>query len=41
MDLLERVLAKIDKIQETLNKKPVFLQKDKVKLKINIFKKLI
>ena len=41
IELIERVLSEIDKIQGILNNKPVFLQKDKVKLKNNIFKKLI
>ncbi|MFX1568708.1 MAG: Cdc6/Cdc18 family protein [Promethearchaeota archaeon] len=41
IELIERVLSDIDKIQGILNNKPVFLQKDKVKLKNNIFKKLI
>ncbi|MFX0104065.1 MAG: Cdc6/Cdc18 family protein [Candidatus Hodarchaeota archaeon] len=41
MELIEKVLVNIDKIHSIMNYKPVFLQKDKVKLKNNIFKKLI
>jgi len=41
MELIENVLSKIDKIHGIMNYKPVFLQTDKVKLKNNIFKKLI
>ncbi|MFX1454186.1 MAG: Cdc6/Cdc18 family protein [Promethearchaeota archaeon] len=41
MDIIEKVLSEIDKIQAILNHKPAFLQADKVKLKNNIFKKLI
>ena len=40
-DLVEKVLSKIEKINNILNYKPFLLQKDKVKLKNNIFKKLI
>jgi len=39
--LIEKVLSEIDKIDSILNYKPLFLQTDKVKLKNNIFKKLI
>jgi cell division control protein 6 len=39
--LIEKVLVQIEKIQGIMNYKPVFLQTDKVKLKNNIFKKLI
>lgn len=41
MELVEKVLVKIEKIKSIMNHKPVFLQTDKVKLKNNIFKKLI
>jgi cell division control protein 6 len=41
LELLEKVLGEIEKIGAILNHKPVFLQTDKVKLKNNIFKKLI
>lgn len=41
IDIIEKVLTKIDKIQAILNHKPTLLQVDKVKLKNNIFKKLI
>ena len=41
IDQIEAILAQIDKIQEILNYKPVFLQRDKAKFKNNIFKKLI
>ena len=41
MELIEKVLADIDKIQSIMNYKPVFLQTNKVKLKNNIFKKLV
>ena len=40
-DLMDKVLCGIEKIQMILNHKPILLQKDKVKLKNNIFKKLI
>jgi hypothetical protein len=40
-DLTERGLKKNDKIDRILNYKPVLLQTDKVKLKNNIFKKII
>ncbi len=40
-ELLVMVLLEIEKIKGILNHKPVFLQTDKVKLKNNIFKKLI
>ncbi|MHA1438323.1 MAG: Cdc6/Cdc18 family protein [Promethearchaeota archaeon] len=39
--LVERILKEIDKINSLLNYKPLLLQNDKVKLKDNIFKKLI
>ena len=41
IDIVEKVLSEIDKIQGILNHKPILLQTDKVKLKNNIFKKLI
>jgi len=41
IDIVEKVLYEIDKIQGILNHKPILLQTDKVKLKNNIFKKLI
>jgi cell division control protein 6 len=41
IELIEKALAEIDKIRGIMNHKPVFLQTDKVKLKNNIFKKLI
>jgi len=41
IDIIEKVLYEIDKIQGILNHKPILLQTDKVKLKNNIFKKLI
>lgn len=41
LNLLEKVLLNVEKIKDILNHKPVFLQTDKVKLKNNIFKKLI
>jgi len=41
IDITEKILYEIDKIQGILNHKPVLLQTDKVKLKNNIFKKLI
>jgi Cdc6-like AAA superfamily ATPase len=41
IDIIEKVLGEIDKIQGILNHKPILLQTDKVKLKNNIFKKLI
>ena len=41
MELLEKVLSEIDKIQDIMKYKPSFLQTNKVKLKNNIFKKLI
>ncbi len=40
-ELVDKVLCGIEKIQMILNHKPILLQKDKVKLKNNIFKKLI
>lgn len=40
-ELIEKVLLEIEKIRSIMNHKPVFLQTDKVKLKNNIFKKLI
>ncbi len=40
-NILEKVLSKIEKINSILNYKPSLLQEDKVKLKNNIFKKLI
>ncbi|MFX1328060.1 MAG: Cdc6/Cdc18 family protein [Promethearchaeota archaeon] len=41
MEVIEKVLREIEKIRGILNHKPVLLQTDKVKLKNNIFKKLI
>jgi cell division control protein 6 len=41
LDLVEKVLSEIDKFQNILNYKPILLQIDKVKIKNNIFKKLI
>jgi len=41
IDITEKILSEIDKIQGILNHKPILLQTDKVKLKNNIFKKLI
>ena len=41
LELLEKVLFVIEKIKGIMNHKPIFLQTDKVKLKNNIFKKLI
>ncbi|MBY8984036.1 MAG: orc1/cdc6 family replication initiation protein [Candidatus Lokiarchaeota archaeon] len=41
LDIVEKVLSEIDKIQAILNHKPTLLQIDRVKLKNNIFKKLI
>jgi cell division control protein 6 len=39
--LIEKALSEIEKIEDILNHKPVFLQTNKVKLKNNIFKKLV
>jgi cell division control protein 6 len=41
IDIIEKVLCDIDKIQGILIHKPILLQTDKVKLKNNIFKKLV
>ena len=41
IDIIEKALCEIDKFKGILNHKPVLLQTDKVKLKNNIFKKLI
>ncbi len=41
LDLLEKVLKQIDKINDILNYKPVLLQTDKVKVKNNTFRKLM
>jgi cell division control protein 6 len=41
LKLIENAFSEIDKIQSIMNYKPIFLQTDKVKLKNNIFKKLI
>ncbi|MFX1435930.1 MAG: Cdc6/Cdc18 family protein [Promethearchaeota archaeon] len=41
LELIENVLLETDKLKGILNHKPIFLQTDKVKLKNNIFKKLI
>ncbi len=41
IEIIEKCLLEIDKIQGILNHKPVFVQSDKVKLKNNIFKKLV
>ncbi len=41
LDLVEKVLSETDKFKKILNYKPILLQIDKVKIKNNIFKKLI
>ena len=41
MALLKDILSKIDRIKKILNYKPVLLQSKKVKLKNNVFKRLI
>ncbi|MFX1529919.1 MAG: Cdc6/Cdc18 family protein [Promethearchaeota archaeon] len=41
IDITEKVVSEIDKIKGILSHKPILLQTDKVKLKNNIFKKLI
>ena len=41
LDLVEKVLSEIDKFQNILDYKPTLFQIDKVKIKNNIFKKLI
>jgi len=41
LELLENIFMEIDKFQNLLNYKPSFLQLDKVRVKNNIFKKLI
>ena len=41
MELIEKALSESDKILGIMNYKPVFLQTNKVKLKNNIFKKLV
>ena len=41
LELLENVFLEIDKFRNVINYKPVFLQSDKVKVKNNIYKKLI
>ncbi|MFO8019405.1 MAG: AAA family ATPase [Promethearchaeia archaeon] len=41
LELLERVLKQIDKVKDILEYKPVLLQSDKVKIKNNIFRKLM
>ncbi|MFW9880367.1 MAG: Cdc6/Cdc18 family protein [Candidatus Thorarchaeota archaeon] len=41
MELIEKVLSENDKIKSIMNYRPIFLQRNKVKLKNNIFKKLI
>ncbi len=40
-NLIEKILSEIDKIQDVLNYKPLLLQKDKVKIRNNTFRKLI
>ena len=41
MELISNAISDVNKIKGIMNYKPVFLQADKVKLKNNIFKKLI
>ncbi|MFX1364643.1 MAG: Cdc6/Cdc18 family protein [Promethearchaeota archaeon] len=41
IELIEKCLLEIDKVKIILNHKPIFIQSDKIKLKNNIFKKLI
>ena len=41
LELLENIFLEIDKFRNVINYKPVFLQSDKVKVKNNIYKKLI
>jgi len=41
IDLLKNILSKIDKVKKILNYKPVLIQSNKVKLKNNVFKRLI
>lgn len=41
LELIGRVLTQIDKIKTLLNYKPVLLQTDKVKVKNNVFRKLL
>ncbi len=41
MELLNGVLSENDKIRNLLNYKPILLQSDKVKIKNNVFKKLV
>ena len=41
MNLLEKVLSEIEILKDLLIYKPAFLQSDKVKIKENIFKKII
>ncbi len=40
LDIIERTLSNKDEMAEILNYKPIFLQKDKVKINNNVFKKL-
>jgi cell division control protein 6 len=41
LELVEKIFSEIDKIQDIMDYKPILLQTDKVRLKNNIFKKLI
>ncbi len=41
MSLLEEILKKVNKIEKILDYKPILLQSDKVKLKNNVFKRLV
>ncbi len=41
MGLLEEILKRINKIEKILDYKPILLQSDKVKLKNNVFKRLV
>jgi cell division control protein 6 len=41
IEIVEKIFSEIDKIQDILDYKPILLQTDKVRLKNNIFKKLI
>ncbi|MFW9826235.1 MAG: Cdc6/Cdc18 family protein [Candidatus Thorarchaeota archaeon] len=41
IEIIEKGLSEIDKINPIMNYKPIFLQTNKVKLKNNIFKKLL
>ena len=39
--LIEKILAKVEKIKDLITYKPILLQSNKVRLKNNVFKKLI